>query len=203
MMRAETLSYPGPERRRYFRVDDKIALSTRVISPEDLSRALGRYERQRDELRLLNLLGQHQARHRGDLDGIARNYPEIAEYMRLLQAQIELLASLVATDPTVPEGPTHDVSLSPQGIRFYSPEPLEPDSLLELRLRLFPSRQRLMLYGRVVACDEAAEEAAGGYTVAVEFRHIQDSDREALARHVDGQRLHCLGRRPQGGWPLS
>jgi hypothetical protein len=189
------------ERRRYFRVDDKIALTTRVVPREELDEVLEQFDRRRTDFRLLNLFAHQHGYYRQELSRIERRYPEIANYLRLLQGQIDVISRMLARDDAPPDEPTHPVNISAQGVRFFSPEPIEPETIVELRLRLFPRSTTVLLYGAVVSCEppraDDPPEVAGQFAVAVDFRFINQEDRELLIRHVDGRKLEALKERPR------
>jgi hypothetical protein len=207
MDRTNSETHGHGERRRYFRIDDKIALTTRVVPREELDEVLEQFDRRRTDFRLLNLFAHQHGHYRQELTRIEQRYPDIANYLRLLQGQIDVIARMLARDDAPPEEPTHPVNISAQGVRFFSPEPIEPETIVELRMRLFPRSNTVLLYGAVVSCDaprsDDPAEMTDQYAIAVDFRFINDEDRNLLIRHVDGRKLEALKERPRPNLRLT
>ena len=177
------------ERRRFYRINEAVGLDFTVLTPDE---------------RLVRLTAE-DATPRGTLLGhlyleretqlpamreLETTHPTVARYLRLLERQLDLLARAIG-DPNdvLPDTPTHKVNLSAQGVRFTHNEAIEPNTALEVTLKLFPSRVRLVLLGEVVACSPAE---GGAYFIAVDFGDIPPADQELLIKHIHSRQLGSL-----------
>lgn len=176
----------GDDRRRYFRIDDQVALRHRVIAPAQLESAVARMQ-----LGLPDRIGvasafsssSHQMRH--TLERFRRDQPDLAGYLESLNEKLDLMIQLLAvTENDLPDQPTHRVQLSASGVSFSTDEPPKVDDILELTLLLFPAFTCVRLYGTVVTCTPADTGSDGDSQVGVDFTHIRESDRELIIRHV-------------------
>lgn len=113
------------------------------------------------------------------LHAIGERDRELGAYLAHLNRKFDTLARhLVSLDPETVDAGEQEVSLSEGGMGFHLDEPPPPGTVLAIRLTLLPSWIGLTLYGTVVAA------AAGERNVSVRFEHLQDADRQILARHV-------------------
>lgn len=183
----------GKERRRYYRADDAIGLEIKLVSDTRRAEILANLEVERRKL-VANAITVQREKHLPALQTIAMRYPEIAAYLAHLGRQVEMLAGLFATtDAALPLEPTHQVSLSGQGIFCHIDQELSPGSLLELRLTLFPERVPILLYGTVVRCRRGLEAGAERpFGIAVDFTHIHEEDREILLKHIHSLQIRSL-----------
>jgi len=211
------VSAPGserPERRRYFRIDDELALSYRVLEGTEIDAAMARFSSGEDEtLALAATFGATSHDMHLALEGFRQDLPEVADYLEGLNRKLDILARLlVAKDSGLPAHPTHAVSLSASGIAFHVRDAVEPGSLLELKLLVFPSHVCVLTLGAVVSCRERtapgephseaspdADPARYPYRLGVDFSFIRDDDRELLFRHIvrkQGERLRATRDEP-------
>lgn len=184
------------DRRRFFRINDRIALKLRVLADEDVADALARFESNRSRRSLVNILAHETEKQLPQLRVLENQHPGIAAYLSFLEKKIDMLAQLVATqDEDMPNQPTHAVNLSAQGVRFYWPQHVEIGSTVELRLQLFPSRMCLLLFGTVIRCQEnKGDVRERRYAIAVDYSHIEEEDREVVVKHIHGLQLNQIRR---------
>ncbi len=192
----------GAERRRYFRVADQVALEVRELQPQELAEQLeGSHTPE-----LTACLPQRLIMQREQLlpwrQRIERQYPEVAEYLAVLEGQLANLTDLVyrliqELAPPTPAEATHAVDLSAQGIRFRNNEPFGLQAAVELKLTLFPERLTLYILATVVDCNMQDD---GNWDVALDFEFIGDDEREALIKHVNNVQMASLqqAKRQQG-----
>ncbi|MEM7255063.1 MAG: PilZ domain-containing protein [Pseudomonadota bacterium] len=175
------------ERRRYFRIDDDIALRYRVLEGNALDAAVERFGSDREtESLLAGTLLKSQRRAERELEHIRRDNPHVANYLEQLNHKLDVIAHLLNAQTTeMPARPTHSVNLSASGMSFNTCEALEPGSVVELKLLVFPSHTCILALGAVVNChsvDMPRDEFI--YRVGVDFSYIREIDREQLVRHV-------------------
>ena len=83
-------------------------------------------------------------------------------------------------------------NLSAQGISFYSDTGADKGSIVELNLRLLPSRQQIVCFARVIDCSEDQHDQ-GKYRLSLDFEHIHEADQEILVKHVHAKQLRDFG----------
>ncbi|NEX23208.1 PilZ domain-containing protein [Thiorhodococcus mannitoliphagus] len=168
------------ERRRYFRIEDEVGLLVTPISPADEAAAIAGFDDEEGHASLMNELRALRDAHLPQRRSLEYKFPTVAAYMRMVEKQIDLLAAAVGDENGYPAAPDTPVNLSAQGLSYEAQEPLEMDSLVEVRLTIFPDRCGIKALGRIVRCE--GDEGCGD--TAVEFTHLRDADREAIIRHV-------------------
>ena len=86
----------------------------------------------------------------------------------------------------LPIHPTHVVSLSGSGMRFYHPEPYDVGERLQTAIRLFPSGQTIEVVAEVVNAGEAPGATKTlRYFTGIAFRDIRDEDQAILLAHLE------------------
>ncbi len=184
------------ERRRYFRIPDRVALQARELQPNELADHLDAPANANQLLGLAQSFALQRERLMPLRRRIDKQIPELAEYLDMLESHIYELSGFVQQlvheqSTTGPEAPTHDVDLSAQGIRFQSPEPFGLEAAVQLDLTLFPERISLVIIGTVVDCGMNDD---GTWNVALDFEFIGDREREILVKHVHTVQLAELQR---------
>ncbi len=189
------------DRRRFYRVEDRIALKYRVVPESEIPSALGRLQGSVPEKSMLSAsfaTTSNQLKHVGDR--IKRDHPDIGQYLEALNEKLDSLVRVVtATERDAPLSPSHDVSLSAGGLSFRSASPVNEGDNLELRLLIFPSHISLFVLGTAVYCRE--EYIEGGhypFRVGVDFSYIRESDRDLIIKHVLHKQSESLRRERLG-----
>lgn len=175
------------ERRRFFRIEDRLALRYRLLDDDELASALARLESgYPDKLSLASGFAATSAQMRHTLDRFRRDMPDVASYLEALNEKLDLLVQLLATtDDDVGSQPTQEVSLSASGISFTADEPLPAHSNIEVKMLLFPSYTCILAFGTVVHCGPAETgRPSGRYSVGVDFTNLREADRDLIVRHV-------------------
>ncbi len=175
------------ERRRYYRIDDRVALSFRTITDKELTVALSRLQvGYPDKLSLASAFAATSAQMRTAMERIHRELPDVACYLEGLNEKLDLLVQLLAaSEGDMADGPTHDVNLSASGMSFRNEEAIEKGTILEIKLLVFPSYVCILAFGTVVHCSRGERANPGTpFVVGVDFTHIRESDRDLVIRHV-------------------
>ena len=174
------------DRREYFCVDDQVALKYRVVNQAEIEDALERRnEGYLDTNAMASSFASTSMEMKHALEKCKRELPEVATYLEGLNGKVDLLIRLLAANSSeLPDHPTHDVNLSASGVSFRVTQEVAGESLLEIKLLFFPSFLFVVTVGRVVRCVRDNEMEAYPYRLAIEFSHLEDSDREILIRHV-------------------
>lgn len=128
------------------------------------------------ELRRMDQESQHLLAAIGEQDRTLGSY--LHHLNRKLDTAVRFMATLV---PSNSQGSEQTISLSEAGLAFHADPAPAVGSVLALRLTLLPAFAGLAVYGRVV---KAGDESTDGTLVSVNFEHLQDAERQVLARHV-------------------
>jgi len=188
----------GSERRRYFRVKDDVVLKYRAVAPDELDALIDGLKDGHDSR---HSLARDFANTSGQLQPVLRrvkeDQPDIALCLTVLNEKLDVIArhlSMQASDLT--GEPMRQVDLSAAGMQFEAEEPLPPGTLLEIRMVLYPSFAHIRVVGEVVRCDERTPHGPGmAHRVAIDFRYLDDEDRELLVQHAIKQESRLLRRR--------
>jgi hypothetical protein len=174
------------ERRQFFRIDDSVQMSYRVVQQGDLQEQVGELGQHVDSSFTVMTRMQAIDRHlSAALHRIELRDPDVADYLRALDEKIELLGqSFLAEEAELLEQPAKPISLSAGGISFGTSESMEIGALLEVKLLLLPSFTGIITFGEVVGCDAGETDQDYAFLLRISFSSIRDSDRDALIRHI-------------------
>lgn len=186
-------------RREYYRIDDRIALSFKPLR-EGLQRMHEEnFDSKRRELGLVNHFAANQEQHRVEMKRIEQKTPEIAAYLKFLEEEIQVLATRLATaEAALPTVPTHDVNICAEGLRLELNEAIGAGEHYEMSMMLFPSHTTAFVVGEVLRCDkitEGDELQVGRFETVIKFVQIHDEDKEAIVKHIHQKQLLVLQER--------
>jgi hypothetical protein len=182
------------ERRDFFRIDDEVSLfykkieGTKVAEPHQVS----------DNIlnscslsTALDMLSQDTAilLHR-----LEKNQPDVADYLRLLDSKIDLVAQAVMMRGfEVTESETRNVNVSATGMAFNCEIQLKAGDYLEIKMLLISSMAVIVTYGRVVYCQsDQSKDSRYPYFVGVDFINMKEEDREMLIKYVIKKQLQQI-----------
>ena len=180
------------ERRRYFRIDDIVGLKTEIVDSKSIDHKLDQFWNDKHDFSLRNDFNFKLDQHIADLNKISTKMPELGRYLTVLQEQIDLITDKVLSGEDNFAAKETPVSLSAQGISFETSEPVTRDEIVELHIRLIPTHQKIVVFSKVITCTHS-DRKKGLYTIALDFEHIHESDRELLVKHVHGKQLRAFG----------
>ncbi len=185
------------ERRRFFRIDDLVHLSYRVVASDDLPDTFEQLEHSvADSFSVvpnLNALSQQMA---PCLHKIEQSDPDVASYLRSIDQKIEMLGRAIsAKDSGITDQPARPVNLSAGGLAVRAAEAVEEGATLEIKMLLLPSFTGILTYGSVVACEPMDDDEEYAYCLRVDFSHMRDVDRDALIRHLLRRQADLLRKR--------
>lgn len=183
-----------PERRGYFRINDTVNLSYKVIDDQTLEKLshissdiLGDYSLGA----ALDVLSQEAQALSARLE---RKDPEFLDYLKILDKKVNLVAqTLMMQDSRFSEQNVRDVNLSATGLAFRCEHQLEIGQNLEIRMLLPSCMAVIVAYGRVIYCQqqETVDEDYP-YTVSIEYVNMKENDGELLIKHVVKKQLQQL-----------
>lgn len=173
------------ERRRFFRIEDTVNLFYKVIDDEnvsDLSYVSDDVLSNSSLAAVLDAISQ-EARIIGFR--LEKKEPEIFEYLKLMDAKINMIAQAVTMQGNhFGEHDTRDVNISASGLAFNTDEELKAGQFLEIKMMLTSCMAVIVVYAKVIYSlyDEDNEDCP--YHVGVDYINMKDEDRELLIKHV-------------------
>jgi hypothetical protein len=196
MMSSDRQDKMADERRAFFRIDDSIRVSYRVIEadavPADIEEQV-----QNDRFSVmtrLQAISQHlsAAFHR-----IEQRDPDVADYLKALDEKINLLGqSFLAEEKALLGEPSRSVNLSAGGLAMDVAEQLAVGERVEIKLLLLPSYIGVLAFGEVVGVEDSPKPEAGyPYHVRINFTLIRSVDQDALIRHIMRRQGEMLRQR--------
>ena len=175
------------DRRRFFRINDKVSLKYRVVQNVDIETEIKRSEHEKNNLaELKSAFNCIEAKIMSKMDRVEEVSPLVAEILGLFDKKLSLLQSMIMHnddhDNSITE--TQTVNLSASGIAFESNTPINEDATLKMEIILFPEYQFIPVYARVVDCKKKMDDNLYRFNIAVDFIGICDSDQEMIMQHV-------------------
>lgn len=182
------------ERRRFFRIEDIIHLKTQTVSQHELDQRLLEFHSNQHRYSALNEFNYQLDQHQADLKHIRKHLPEVGRYLEMMQKQLDLLTERILDNDDDFVDRQVEASISAQGLAFYTEESANQDDIIELHLKLMPAGHKLVIFARVVRCQEVTgQDQPGRYRISLDFEHIHEADRELLVKHVHSKQLRALG----------
>jgi hypothetical protein len=175
------------ERREYFRIADEIALDYRLLKDEEVDGLLERMRSQLvDRFTAASSFAATTRQMAHLIHKVQTESPELARCLQAIDQKLNMIAQLfVSEQMALDDQPTREVSLSAGGVAFRAQHELRTDSLLELRMVLFPSMIGILTISRVIHCERMDDgNSQFPWQVAVEYEHLRETDRELLVRHI-------------------
>ena len=171
-----------PERRRFFRIDDTISLSYRLIDEETVSLGLKNAANIPTEYSLaatLDVLSQEALRI---MQRLEKPNDDLVELYKILDAKINAIAqTTMFRASNVNESNCQDVNLSASGVAFQQSSPLDIGLYLAIEMYLPSTLALIRVYGKVINCESLQPEQ---YLISVEYTDINEEDQELLIKHV-------------------
>jgi PilZ domain len=170
------------ERRNFFRIEDDVLL--RYV-PIDQSGALAnRVPAQFSEdpcYSLMRELQDIELENNNFLRFISDGNRDLGNYLKSINKKIDLIAATLANslDP-IPDHQSQRISLSEAGLSFCSHCELANDDYVAMQLTLKPTFVTLVLFAKIINCSEGKN----GFNIALSFVHLNDNDRQMLAKHI-------------------
>lgn len=181
------------ERRNYFRIDDTVLLRIQPVNETSaLANIIPRQFADDPGYSLMHEMQLIDQENHKYLRLIAGQNPDLEAYLKGLNKKIDLIAAkLVESEQHAPDQQKHKISISEGGLSFLSEIEHAHDSYLAVQLTLLPSQHSLILFCKVINCSPQQS----GYTVALSFVNLKDSDRQYIAKHL--MQLQLAERRQQ------
>ena len=181
------------DRRRYFRIHDKVSLKYRVVQGIDIETEIKRTEHEQNNLaELKNAFNCITAKIMTKMNRVEEANPLVAEILGLFDKKISLIESMHNDEKDDSITETQLVDLSASGMSFESNTPINEDVNLKMDLVLFPEYQFIPVYAKVVDCRKKMDDNLYRFNIAVDFVGISESDQEIIMQHVLSRQAKLL-----------
>ncbi len=174
------------DRRRFFRIDDTLRIFYKKIPENQLQGSKVPGMNAFGDCSLATALDMMTQESQVSLHRLERSDPDVAEYLKVLNNKIDLVARAVLMQKMeLSEQKTRNVNMSASGIAFDSEELIQPGVCLEIKMLLASSMAVIITYGTVVRCEKNADmNKEYPYIVGVDYYNMPEQDRELLIKHV-------------------
>jgi hypothetical protein len=182
------------ERRRFFRIDDEVNLFYKKIDEKALTECSYISDSVLSNCSLSSALQMVSQESALLMYRLEKNYPDIADYLKMLDTKIDLLAQAVTMQVgDFKENNTRNANISATGIAFDSEEELKEGEFLEIKMLLVNCMAVIVAYGVVVYCKSHQEQDKQyPYLVGVDYVNMKEQDRELLIKHVVKRQLQQI-----------
>lgn len=185
------------ERREFFRIDDSIQVSYRVIPAAQIPSSIEEQLRAGERFTVMTRLQEISQHLSAAMHRIEQRDTDIADYLKALDEKVNLLGrSFLTEERELLDQPSRKVNLSAGGLAMDITEQVEVGSMVEIKMLLLPSYAGLLAYGEVVGI-EASEEGHPDYPyhIRITFSLLRGADQEALIRHITRRQGEMLRQR--------
>lgn len=171
------MSQDDSDRRRFFRITDRLGVSYRVLEPSEIN----------DDLpstiaRATHLIAGYNQVIEDSLAALS-DQPAVAAAIDALNKKLDCMLSQIELDNVMVQKMAHkmcEVNISACGMAFIIDESLQSNDILHLDLFFKPDDLHVVAKGRVIDC-EPAEQA---YYLRIEFVEMSQTDQERLIQHI-------------------
>lgn len=171
--------------RGFYRVRDRVALKIKSLPNIPGQSASRMFEDKRREMGIVSQFLHEREMQRPNLKSIEKSSPEVARYISHLEDKLQRLAQHIQGDNQgIPEQATHTIDLSASGLSIDTSYPLQPDDMVEISMRLFPSLAVVYVLGMVVRNEAVTVNSKPTTRMAIRFTHLHEDDEEMLIKHI-------------------
>ncbi len=175
------------DKRNYFRIDDMLYLSYRVVSwAEVRSSEMPGPSLQVQQITFKSNLDRLSRELQPLYNVIKRSNSNIAEYLGTLDKKINLLSEYLLEDEDVEtDVEPQQVNIGGGGVLFISDKPEVSGAMLELKMKFLTEATSIYSYAKVITCIELDNEGKEKkYKIGVAFEYMDDDVRDLITRHV-------------------
>lgn len=187
-MNDEIIPPENDERRSYFRIDDRVKLTYRLVPEAELPALIDRLKTGAGSnftvMSSFTSMSQQMLVQLRRIEGVS---PDVAACIKILDRKLNILGrAFLLQEENVSNQPSKAVNISAGGIAFNSAESYPQGAMLELKLLLLPDMTGMIIYGEVVDCTKSEKEGEADepYSLRLTFSGIREPDRDILIRHV-------------------
>jgi c-di-GMP-binding flagellar brake protein YcgR len=175
------------DRRQFYRINDKVSLSYRVVQAKDIEQEIAKTSRRQRELSdLRNAVHAVDARFEVINMKLSQDNPLIAEALNLFSRKIALHERMLGIDDYDEHvfSEAKEINLSASGAAYNAETPLSIGMYLKMELVTYPEHHYIPVFAQVVLCNQLRDGGASGYHIAVEFKGISEADEERIINHI-------------------
>jgi len=176
------------ERRSYFRIEDRVKLTYRLVFEEELPALIDRLKTGAgSNFTVMSSFTSMSQQMLVQLRRIEGASPDVAACIKILDRKLNILGrAFLLQEENVSNQPSKPVNISAGGIAFKSAELFEEGAVLELKLLLLPDMTGMVIYGEVIECTKVEEpdDTDEPHLLRLFFSDIREPDRDLLIRHV-------------------
>lgn len=174
------------DRRRFFRIDDTVNLFYKIVDEQTVAATSQMTDDLLSNCSLVTALDVLDQESRIVMYRIEKNEPEIAEYLKLMESKISLLAQAVMKQGNdFTDSKMRNANISASGLAFESDKRIEEGQYLEIKLLLTSCLAVIVIYGSVVYCKENnLGDIEMPFQIGIDYINLKDQDREILIKHV-------------------
>jgi hypothetical protein len=184
------------DKRHYFRVNDSVNLSYRFIDESQINHHPTTSSNLLDNCSLISALELINEEATIVHDKLEKIHSDFADYLKLLNIKIDLLAQAViklSVPEEITENQTRNANISASGVGFDSRELLKVGQYLEIKMLLVHSTVVVVTYAKVVHCIKNSNTAGDYlYFVGVDYVNLKETDRDLLSKHVAKKQLQQI-----------
>ena len=175
------------ERRRFFRIYDKVSLNYRVVQSSEVDLEISKSKRHRQQLsELRNAAYAIDARLEVINMQLSQDNPLIGEALTLFHRKLSLHERMLGMDDDDDKvfNQAKEVNISASGLAFNAETPLSEGTFLKMEIITYPEHQYIPVFAQVVHCKQLDVESTSGYQISVNFKGISDEDEERIVNHI-------------------
>ncbi|HEY7772644.1 MAG TPA: PilZ domain-containing protein [Marinagarivorans sp.] len=158
------------ERRRYFRINDTVKLSYKIVRSKQYNTEDDTFDLIADQDRRMEVLIAEQK----------HVHPELIELIALLNQKIERLLQVEKPHKTTLAYHARNVNMSACGLSFAEQSPLDVGAHLRLFLVL-DNDAKMEVEGLLVDCQQGKDD---NYIWRIDFLNLREKAQETLIQHV-------------------
>jgi hypothetical protein len=172
----------GHERRSFFRIQDRLVVEFRQITPEDFTKL-------KDVIQYnsIQTIDKIEETHLLADRGMKGKNEELCAYMRIMNKKLDTIINLLSQSQY---GETYhnvqtEIILSGAGVQFESHIVLKTGDYAELKIvvPIFPY-PKITILCQVVRVESSGGAAAGAFRIAMQFLVINEKDRDFLIKYI-------------------
>jgi hypothetical protein len=187
------------ERRGFFRIDDEVNLFYKKIDEQLVAEPHHVSDNILNSCSLSTALEMVSQESGLLLHRIEKSLPDVADYLRLLESKIDLLAQAAMMQGfQFKESDTRNINISATGMAFNCEDAFKQGDYLEIKMLLVSSMTVIVTYGKVVySKNNQSKDSQYPYFVGVDFIDMKDEDRELLIKYVVKKQLQQIRDKKQ------
>lgn len=164
------------EKRRYFRINDIVGLTYRLLDSRVQQKGNPAAE-------IWDLMSEQDEKIEQLLREVSGESPKVAELVRAMNQKLERVVSQLVVESKLVgrlASRAREVNISACGAGFICDESVANGAALQLELQLYPGTTKVQTKGRVVGCEALGD----GYYWRVDFYDITAAVQEELIQHI-------------------